>query len=221
MANFNLRILPPDDSSPKPTDMPLKHARRWISPFEGENSDPSLAVFVTQEAYQRVVEHAASELDNEVGGVLVGERYTETSSGRPFIVVKTTLPARFTRQGSVYLTFTQDSLVDLHAELDAHFPGKQILGWYHTHPRMGVFLSHYDTWLHTNFFPEPWQVALVIEPHAELGGFFVRPSDSVMDPSRYIGFYELDGDAGQSVVRWNNLHCNSDISKPEGDDGNE
>jgi len=86
---------------------------------------------------------------------------------------------------------------------------------------MGVFLSHYDTWLHTYFFPEPWQVALVIEPYAELGGFFTNPAGSVMDPSRYIGFYELDGNSGQSVVHWNNLHSNLDVSEPEGDVGNE
>ena len=201
--------------------MPLKHARRWVSPFEELDTEPQLAVFVTQEAYRRVNEHAASQLDNEVGGVLVGDRSAETGTGKPFIVVETCLPARFTRQGSVYLTFTQDSLVDIHAELEAHHPGKQIVGWYHTHPRMGVFLSHYDTWLHTYFFPEPWQVALVVEPFAALGGFFIRPSGSPMDPSRYIGFYELDGTGGSSIVRWNNLHSDLDVRKPEGDDGNE
>jgi proteasome lid subunit RPN8/RPN11 len=156
-----------------------------------------------------------------VGGVLVGNWFSDVATNKQFIVVEATLPARFTRQGSVYLTFTQDSLVALHAEMDERFPGKQILGWYHTHPRMGVFLSHYDTWLHRHFFPEPWQVALVIEPFAGLGGFFIRQDDGELDPSRYFGFYELDGNNGQSIVHWQNLQSDRDVIDQEGDKGNE
>jgi len=82
---------------------------------------------------------------------------------------------------------------------------EKIVGWFHTHPRMGVFLSHYDTFLHRNFFPEPWQVALVVEPFSSVAGFFIRQADGTFDPTRYFGFYEMDGANGQSVVRWQNL----------------
>jgi proteasome lid subunit RPN8/RPN11 len=123
-----------------------------------------------------------------------------------FIVIEHALPARYTRQGSVYLTFTQDSLVDIHDQIDTNYKGEMIVGWYHTHPSMGVFLSHYDTWLHSNFFPEPWQVALVVEPVKSTGGFFVRQKNSLLDPTRYFGFYELDGNYGRSMVYWNNLY---------------
>jgi proteasome lid subunit RPN8/RPN11 len=202
--------------------MPFDHSRRWVSPFEEpESSAASLAVFLTQKAYSEAVTHAASNLDIEVGGVLVGTWHTQAQTGRLFIVAENALPARFTRQGNVYLTFTQDSLVDLHTEMDEHYPGKQIVGWYHTHPRMGVFLSHYDTWLHRYFFPEPWQVALVIEPFANLGGFFVRQADGALDPSRYFGFYELDGTSGRSIVHWHNLQSDLDSIEPEGDESNE
>jgi hypothetical protein len=78
---------------------------------------------------------------------------------------------------------------------------------------MGIFLSHYDTWLHKNFFPEPWQVALVVEPHESLAGFFIRQPDGELDPTRYYGFYEVDGGSGYSIVRWNNLQHSEDGSK--------
>jgi len=45
----------------------------------------------------------------------------------------------------------------------------------------------------------------VIEPHTAVGGFFVRRPDGALDPSRYFGFYELDGSVGHSVVHWHNL----------------
>src|ERR1700690_3475000 len=98
------------------------------------------------------------------------------------------------------------SLGDIHDQMDTNYKGQKIVGWYHTHPSMGVFLSHYDTWLHRNFFPEPWQVALVVEPVSAAGGFFIRQKSGILDPTRYFGFYELDGNYGRSMVHWTNLN---------------
>jgi len=38
-------------------------------------------------------------------------------------------------------------------------------GWYHSHTRTGVLLSDTDLTIHNRFFPDPWQVALVVKPH--------------------------------------------------------
>jgi proteasome lid subunit RPN8/RPN11 len=95
--------------------------------------------------------------------------------------------------------------VQLNNELEDRFPGKQMVGWYHTHPRMDVFLSSYDTWLHESFFGKPWQVALVIEPYADRGGFFCWQSEGRLDPRHYVGFYELGDTSYESVVSWDNL----------------
>ncbi len=79
------------------------------------------------------------------------------------------------------------------------------MGWYHTHPKMSVFLSGHDTFLHNHFFPHPWQVALVIEPHSHQAGFFIRDQEGELDPRYYFGFQELVGRGNQSLVNWNNL----------------
>jgi len=80
-----------------------------------------------------------------------------------------------------------------------------IVGLFFLLPRLGVFLSHYVTFLHHIFFPDPWQVALVVEPFSSVAGFFIRQIDGTFDPTRYFGFYEMDGASGRSVVRWQNL----------------
>ena len=201
--------------------LPLENARHWISPYESDGTNPPVSVFVTQNAYHQAVVHASSNLEVEVGGVLVGKWCADSETSRQYIVVTAGLPARFTQQGSVFLTFTQDSLVDIHAKIDEMYPEDAIVGWYHTHPRMGVFLSQYDTWLHHHFFPEPWQVALVIEPHAGVGGFFVRQAGGLLDPGHYYGFYEMDDDAGHSVVHWTNLHQGPAEAENKGVDHNE
>ncbi len=54
------------------------------------------------------------------------------------------------------------------------------VGWYHSHTRSEIFLSDADQEIHRTFFPEPWQVALVLKPHTSQptrAGFFFRSTD--------------------------------------------
>lgn len=186
-----VRIGPAEEIVPSPAKIPLAQSLRWWSPHEGPGREPYLAVFMTARAYVRCCAHAGSDLEHEVGGALIGASRRDRATGRPFIVIEAALPARHTRQGRTYLTFTHDSLVDLHEELEERYPRKMLVGWYHTHPGMDVFLSGYDLWLHEHFFPYAWQVALVIEPQSRHGGFFVRAPDGQPHPRHYTGFGEL------------------------------
>lgn len=199
-----IRLAPPEIIKPESAPKPLELSQRWDSQYDDLGLQPNVSVFVTRSAYIRICVHAWSA-EVEVGGVLIGQWCMDEPAGEEFIVVKHALPARHVRQGSVYLTFTQDTLVDLHDQIDKRFEGDRIVGWFHTHPRMGIFLSHYDTFLHHNFFPEPWQVALVVEPFTSVAGFFIRQLDGTFDTTRYFGFYEMEGANGQSVVRWQNF----------------
>lgn len=202
-----IRLLPDDAAPPAWGRLPTGQARRWRSPFEvdGGRTEAAAEIFVAPRAYVRVCAHAGSDLAQEVGGALVGLRRLDRETGATFVVVEAVVPARHTRQGPSYLTFTQDSLVAIHEDLDRRHPGRDIVGWYHTHPGMGVFLSGHDLWLHEHFFPAPWQVALVVEPRAGEGGFFVRTADGAFDPHAYRGFYEFLRHGRESVMRWSNL----------------
>jgi len=195
---------------PQSGKIPIHCARRWRSPVEASVAPPEVTVFLTQRAYARACAHAGSDLDNEVGGWLIGKWRIDNLTQREFIVVERILSAPYVRQGSAFLTFTQDSQVAMHAELESRYPDKQVVGWYHTHPRMGIFLSQYDTWLHKYFFPQPWQVALVIEPHSTTAGFFIRDKDGSLDPRAYCGFYELTSGRGRSIVHWANLSADGE-----------
>jgi len=184
---------------------PYHRAQGW-SPLEKDgNAIPAVQVFLTQRTFVRICAHAGSDLHNEVGGWLVGKTYLDRETGTPFIVINTMLPAEFTLQGSAFLTFTQDSLVSLHATLAEDYPDMVLLGWFHTHPKMGVFFSEWDRWLHENFFPEKWQVGLVIEPFSASGGFFLQQTNGTLDTRRYFGFYELYHRRKRSIVHWRNL----------------
>ena len=206
MSDNHIRFGLLDISTPCPGHIPYKYAKRWGSPDETFVPAPQIDVFMTQNAFVRACAHAGSDLNNEVGGWMIGQWRSDKLNQRNFIVIEKILPAQHTKHGRSFLTFTQDSQVAMHSQLETRFPGKKVVGWYHTHPRMGIFLSQHDTWLHTNFFPNNWQVALVIEPHSGTGGFFLSGADGLLDSTHYFGFYELTNNRVHSVVHWRNLH---------------
>ncbi len=202
----NIRLLPPEHPMPRGSRIPYPRAIGW-HPAQNRmgTGEPAVTVFMTRPSFGECCNHAASDMENEVGGWLLGKWRMDKQSNEQFIIVDTVIPAQYVIHSSSFLTFTQQSQVDLRKHLDEDYPDKELVGWFHTHPKMGLFLSSYDTWLHKHFFPETWQVALVIEPHSDTGGFFIRQKDGLLDARSYYGFYELTESIDQSVVDWTNL----------------
>ncbi len=53
-----------------------------------------------------------------------------------------------------------------------------IVGWWHSHPDLGCFLSITDLKTQQHFFPESYQVALVIDPIRDTYDFFTIDTHS-------------------------------------------
>lgn len=215
MTPNSIRLMPSDQNGPKLAHIPTDLSRRWRSGLENGDQEPPITVFVTQKAYVKINVHAGSDLDNEVGGWLVGSWRADADSGERFIVIQAMLPALDTVHGSAFLTFTQETQLALYDQMEERYPDMDLVGWYHTHPRMGVFLSKYDVFLHQNFFPNPYQVALVIEPHSRAAGFFIPQADGSLDPRRYYGFHEIHNNTDRSVVHWQNVYADPEPTLQE------
>jgi len=61
----------------------------------------------------------------------------------------------------------------------------RILGWWHTHPDFGCFLSTTDIHTQKFFFPESYQVALILDPIRKEYTFFT------LDDSTKKGYKEI------------------------------
>jgi proteasome lid subunit RPN8/RPN11 len=119
-----------------------------------------------------IQEHACSETDREVGGVLVGR--IDGSA-----VISASIPALQAVGGSANVTFTHEVWEEALTTVDRDHPGERIVGWYHTHPGFGVFLSDYDQFIQRNFFGGEGMVALVVDPLGGEGGWFVSVGDDI------------------------------------------
>lgn len=143
-------------------------------------------VHVAEEALDRITRRAGEHLDREVGGVLVGELVRDDAG--PYLSVASTIDALHAEEKGTELTFTHATWDHIHAEMDARHQGSKIVGWYHTHPGFGIFLSDRDRFIQQSFFNLPHQVALVYDPKRREHGVFVwRDGEPVRCPRYWVG----------------------------------
>ncbi len=91
----------------------------------------------------------------------------------PFLYVEASIRGEHAGSQGAQVTFTPETWTHVQEEMDRHHADKKILGWYHTHPGFGVFLSEMDLFIQQNFFGLPWQTAYVYDPVSGEEGMFV------------------------------------------------
>jgi len=103
----------------------------------------------------------------ESGGFLVGKKRNLKSLEEYEIVVDQFVPVTQTRGGASRFALTKDHFQALQRSLQASGSDLRIVGWMHSHPGFGVFLSAFDKQQHERLFARPWHIAYVID--AQLG----------------------------------------------------
>ena len=143
------------------------------------------AIFLHLETIGAIVDSLPGQAQMEVGGLLVG-RECEDEAG-VYLLVAGAIPARQARSTSMSVTFTHQTWNQLSAEKASRYPEQAIVGWYHTHPGLGVFLSEHDLFIHRNFFADSTHIAVVIDPSKFAWGiFYWQDSELVAAPGCYV-----------------------------------
>lgn len=131
------------------------------------SAQPSaVKVVMEAEVARRIRQHCRTSMKAEVCGVLIGTEHGTTTS------VAACIAGVNAAQGGAHVTFTQDTWEHIYKVKDEQYPNERIVGWYHSHPGFGVFLSDHDTFIQTNFFSSPQQIAWVYDPHTDEEGCF-------------------------------------------------
>jgi proteasome lid subunit RPN8/RPN11 len=139
----------------------------------GKLNKPRTATFqfvFRQPALDRVRVHGDSSLRAEICGVLVGDVYRDEVG--PFALIEHVIEGQASTSSAGQVTFTADTWQHIQVMMDKQYPDLRIIGWYHTHPGHGIFLSEMDIFLHESFFGLPWQCALVYDPQSGEAGVF-------------------------------------------------
>ena len=158
-------------------------------------------VYIRQSTLEDIEKLSKSDTKREVGSILLGNVLEDM--GKIHVVISDYIEAKYTDASAASLTFTHETWDYVYTEQNKHHADKKIVGWQHTHPGYGVFLSSYDTFIQENFFNLPFQLAYVVDPVQGQRGFFQWKNDKIQ---KLDGFYIYD-DIGRTIK--------GDLEKPK------
>ncbi len=140
----------------------------------GDPTPAAVDITIEEPALRAAQAHALSSMNREVAGVLIGPRPEKQPDGRYRVHILDTIIAKYTVMHGASVTYTPESWRYMTDKLHERYPDETavIVGWYHTHPGFGIFLSGMDLFIHQNFFTQIWHVAYVLDPRAQTSGFF-------------------------------------------------
>ena len=99
----------------------------------------------------------------EVGGFFLGY-YTPYSETAAFAVaLEQFIPIRSRERLRSKLEFNTENLVDALGDAQDNFPELAVIGWFHTHPGHGLYLSKQDFTIHLGFFYDDFQIAMEMD----------------------------------------------------------
>ncbi len=169
---------------PEPVELPPPGERRGTVLKDKGQPLPSMRVYIRENVLAEMAKRAKDAGDFEVGGFYLGGLHHY--EGRRYVDITTQIPALKAESARAQLTFSNEAQKALHEAMDRQSAGKLVLGWYHTHPGYGVFLSGYDLFIHKNFYARDYHTAIVIDPYAEAPvrqvGVFVWENEQVSRP---------------------------------------
>ena len=197
-ADELVELAPEDEGQ---VTLPEKSLSQFeIEEVVGRMPEPDdLQIVIMRSAYEAVQTIARNGAQVEEGGVLVGNVFQVPSAATHLVEISAHILAEEARGTQFELRYTFESWQKRTAELKEKFPGRRVVGWYHTHllkanvfdeleQQMTAtehFFSASDHFMHRQFFPEKWYVAMVLNPSGEAVFFQWDGNDIV----RSAGFY--------------------------------
>jgi proteasome lid subunit RPN8/RPN11 len=161
---------------------PVVQVHRWQAP---PGAAVDLTLLTQLHVYTSMHEHAMASLPNETGGFLLGHVWFDPRKRSWHVEIDEAMPVQPLSQDPAHFTFTWRDVdrVRTHRETAQ----KALVGWYHTHPDLGIFLSETDLErTHRVLFAEPFQVALVYDPVRHRAGYFFWEGPQIIDASQAL-----------------------------------
>lgn len=186
-----VKTLKPKAGRP-PTEDPGKFKVRKF----GSVGDDDHLIFVESSILKKIIEYSRTNKSRELGGVLVGNYWTYNQ--RDYITIEDYIEAQGESRSASF-KFTLESWHEVGKIREQKYPDQPLVGWHHTHPSFGIFLSGMDLFIHQHFFSLSWQVALVVDPVNDTLGFFQWKKGAITT----CGFYTMAAADGKAKVATN------------------
>lgn len=163
----------------------------------GSAIEEEYKIFINYATISKSLKHGLKDTINEMGGVLVGNIYSDKRIDDDFLYVDVKDIYPVARVGvKKKFSFTEEELENLKGEIKEKHPDSSIVGWYHSHPGWGVDLSEDDQDTHMSFFGHKWNVLLVVESVAKDFSIYVTDEEEqkAIKSKGYVIYCETNDD---------------------------
>lgn len=130
-------------------------------------------ILLRQAAWDGLQNHLRRDLRVEQGGLLMGQAFHDVRRGSYLILIERAVEAQAGVETAVRFEYTSATWEALMPQLQELPSDWTIVGSYHSHPNLGVFLSPTDLETQEGIFAQDWQIALVVDPIRNETGFFL------------------------------------------------
>lgn len=137
--------------------------------------DQAPAILIARPALEGLNDFLEADIEREHGGVLAGLPYYDPLRRLYCVDIQVAVPALDSQGSATHLQFTPQTWDFISGILQDEHPGLTVVGWYHSHPQLGVFMSATDRATQRAFYGHPWSLALVVDPVARQSGWFLGP----------------------------------------------
>jgi len=162
--------------------------------------DGYFELYISKLAAEKMTNHAyrLGKTQKEALGFILGD--VCRSEGREFVMGRDIVTSSLI-SSSNRVSFDRESLPHLFSELDSSGFDYVIIGWYHSHPGYGCFMSKVDINTQLTMFSESYHSAVVVDPISkEMQAFKLRDEQcEIRDFAIY--WHELEKPYGQKIVR--------------------
>lgn len=155
---------------PRIVAKPLPAGQAYVSHPHAPHAKDSFPVYVLESVVSEIWGHAGHARKTRAGGLLIGHPYTLERGY--FLEIVGFIPATSGVATSTSFKSTHATFFAATKQIEKRWPGQRLVGWHFTTPDEGAVISRANLELHGQFFDQPWQVAVMVDPVRKELGFY-------------------------------------------------
>lgn len=153
-------------------------------------ADDGLRIYMEDYVHTYLYQYARSSVNGEKLAVLMGK--TKVVDGQKTVFISGVVQARFTEKIKGVETITTQSWKYISEEMEKYFPDLKVVGWMHSRPSFGAFVTSRDEAYHKKVFNNDSSVFFVVDPLDRMDRFYtMNEAGGSMRPVKgYFVYYD-------------------------------
>ncbi|WP_058485902.1 LysM peptidoglycan-binding domain-containing protein [Defluviitalea phaphyphila] len=146
-----------------------------------------IVIYIEDYVYTYLYQYAKFNRGEEKAAALVGNYVEEADKKMTVISGAIKIDSTLSEKDNF---LTDEKIDDINKKIDMYFPDSELVGWMHTQPGYGIFLTTRDLKIQKQFFKKPYQTLMIIDPIENTEAFFMWDKKEVRSVEGYFVYYD-------------------------------